>query len=194
MATAPRGVQLSPQQQADLASLAYELGHSTPESRADFAKIIKKHMPDRYNRSFRDVAVKEEIQQLRAEVDDKLDLNGARAAKARQESQKEKLKERYSEEQIGDIQKVMARYGVSDWKAGATLYAAEHPESDPTMQPPSPSERPGATWEFPTVAGRDGKQMDFKTFAGDPRTHSLNAAYNVITDFKNKSLSPGFRR
>lgn len=193
MATAPRGVQLSPQQQADLASLAYELGHN-PKTRPGLAKLVEQINPDRAARSFRDVSQSNELAKLRAEIDDKLDLKGARAAKERSEQEKEALKTRYTDEQIAEIGKRMEQEGMSSWKSAAVLYAADHPESDPSLRPPPPSERPGATWEFPTVAGKDGKQMDFKSFAADPRTHSLNAAYNIITEFKRKSLSPAFGR
>jgi len=88
----------------------------------------------------------------------------------------------------------MSRYGISDYDAGAVLYSHEHPESDPTMKPPRGRERPDATWSFPTVPGKDGKPMDFKSFASDAKTHSLETAYRMIDEFTNKNLSPAFRR
>ncbi len=186
-------VKLTPQQQADLASLAYELGHN-PKTRKGLAKLVKEINPERAAASFRDVDQEDRFETFKADIEDKLDLKGAKAAKEKADAQKSKLAERYDEKQLGEIEAVMGRYGLSDWDAGAVLYANEHPESDPTLQPPPPSERPGATWEFPTVKGRDGKDMAFKDFAADPRTASLNAAYSVISEFKNKSLSPAFRR
>ncbi len=186
-------VTLTPQQQADLAFLAYELGHN-PKTRKGLAKLVKEINPERAAASFRDVDQEDKLETFKAEIEDKLDLKGAKAAKAEQDRQKAELAERYDEKQLGEIESVMSRYGLSDWKAGAVLYASEHPESDPTLQPPPPEQRPGATWEFPTVNGRDGKPMDFKEFAKDVRGNSLNAAYSVISEFKNKSLSPAFRR
>jgi hypothetical protein len=192
MAAAPQRVALSPQQQADLASLMYEL--SQGDTRKDLAKLVKKKFPERAAKSFRDVEQEEQVETRFAEIEDKLDLKGAKAAKQKQDEQRAKLADKYGEDQLKGIDEVATRYGLSDLDAAAVLYANEHPEIDPTLQPPPPGERPGATWEFPTVAGKDGKPMDFKTFAADPKTHSLNAAYGVITEFKNKSLSPAFRR
>lgn len=181
--------QLTPQQQADLASLAYGLAHN-PKTRAGLAKLVKEISPERAARSFRDVDQDDKFEAFKAEIEDKVDLKGARAAKSKQDEQKAKLAERYDEKQLEGIEAVATKFGLNDLEAAAVLYAHEHPESDPTLQPPSPQERPGATWEFPTVKGKDGKEMDFKSFAADPRTHSLNAAYNIITEFKSKSLSP----
>jgi hypothetical protein len=187
---APR---LTPQQQADLATLAYNLGHN-PETRKDLAKLVKKIDPQRAARSFADVDQVDKLEAFRTEIEEKLDLKGAKAAKDKADEQRAKLAERYDEKRMEAIEAEAARLGTSDLESAAIVYAHRSGETDPSVQPPSPSERPGATWEFPTVAGKDGKQMDFKSFAADPRTHSLNAAYNVITEFKNKSLSPGFRR
>jgi hypothetical protein len=184
-------VHLTAQQQADLASLAYELGHN-PQTRKDLAKLVKKINPERAARSFRDVEQDDKFEAFKSEIEDKVDLKGARAAKSKQDEQKQKLAERYDEKQLAGIEEVATKFGLSDLDAAAVLYAHEHPESDPALQPPAAHERPGATWEFPTVRGRDGKEMDFKSFAADPRTHSLNAAYNIITEFKNNKLSPAF--
>ena len=164
------------------------------EHRKDFYKHVKKVDPDRAARSMRDVEEQEKIESRLSEFEDKLDMKGAKAAKAKQDEQRAKLAQNYDEEQIKGIEEVATRHGLADLEAAAVLYAHEHPETDPTLQPPSPSERPGATWEFPTVRGKDGKEMAFKDFAADTRTHSLNEAYNVITEFKKKSLSPAFRR
>lgn len=185
--------QLTPQQQADLASLAYELGHN-PKTRKGLAKLVREINPQRAAASFRDVEQEDKFESFKSDIEDKLDLKGAKAAKAKQDEQRSKLAERYDDKAMEGIEAVAARYGMSDLDAAAVLYAHENPASDPSFGPPSPEQRPGATWEFPTVKGRDGKDMDFKAFAADPRTHSLNAAYNVISEFKNKSLSPAFRR
>jgi hypothetical protein len=184
---------LTAQQQADLATLMYGLAQD-PKTRKDLARLVKKVNPERAATSFRDVDQEERFETLKADLEEKFDLKGARAAKAKQDEQRARLAERYSPEQVTEVEAIATRYGMSDLDAAAVLYAHEHPESDPTLQPPAPHERPGATWEFPTVAGKDGKAMDFKSFAADPRTSSLNAAYSVITEFKNKSLSPAFAR
>ena len=193
MAQAPQRVNLSPQQQADLSSMFYELSHD-PTTRDAAAALVAKKFPDRAKRSFRDVEQKRELAEWQTAVEDKIDLKGAKAAKAKQDEQRTKLAERYSEDHMKGIDAVAAELGISDLDSAAIIYSHRNPETDPTLQPPSPADRPGATWEFPTVRGKDGKEMDFKSFAADPKTHSLNAAYNIITEFKNNKLSPAFRR
>lgn len=192
MAQAPQRVNLSPQQQADLASLMYEL--SQGDTRKDLARLVKKKFPERAAKSFRDVEHEEQLDARFAEIEDKVDLKGAKAAKAKQDEQRTKLAERYSEDHMKGIDAIAAELGISDLDSAAIIYSHRNPETDPTLQPPSPADRPGATWEFPTVKAKDGKDMSFKDFAADPRTHSLNAAYNIITEFKNNKLSPAFRR
>ncbi|MBO0863564.1 MAG: hypothetical protein J2P16_00630 [Mycobacterium sp.] len=183
---------LSLEQQADLASLAYELGHN-PKTRPYMARLIAEVDPQRARAAFPDVVQAAQFAKLKRDVAEQLDLSGARAQKAKFDEQRAKLKERYSEEELTKIGEVMSRFGTPDWEAGAVLYANEHPHADPRLQPPREDERPGATWEFPTVPGRDGKMLDFRTFASDPRRHSLDAAYNIISEFKNSRLSPAFR-
>lgn len=185
--------QLSVEQQQDLATLAYELGHN-PQTRSGLAHLVHKINPQRAKASFPDVVQQEQFASLKREIREELDLNGARAAKARLEEQKVKLKERYSDEEITKIEQVADRYNMSDYDAAAVLYAHENGPADMRDMPPSPSERPGARWEFPTVTGRDGKPVEFKKFLADPSKHAVDAAYNIIHEFKNKSLSPGFRR
>src|SRR5215475_7827003 len=147
-------------QQADLASLAYELGHN-PKTRSELAHLVNKVNPARARASFPDVVQEERFKTLQRKVEDLVDVNGARAAKARLDAQKAGLKERYSDEEIGKIEQVMDRFGTHDYEAGAVLYAHQNGGGDPRDMPPDPADRPGATWEFPTVSGRDGKALDF---------------------------------
>lgn len=186
-------VQLTPQQQADLAQVMYGLAQN-PQTRKDVAKLVAKLDPKRAASSFRDVVQEDKFAALERKIDEKLDISGARAAKAKQDEQRAELASRYGEDHMKGIDEVAVKYGISDLKAAAVLYANENPESDPTLGPPQPDRRPGATWEFPTVRGKDGKDLGFREFASDLRGHSLNEAYRTITDFKNKSLSPAFRR
>ena len=183
---------LSVEQQADLASLAYELGHN-PQTRAGLAHLVNRVDPQRARASFPDVVQAEQFKALEQRIEQKFSVSAAEKQREKFEAERNSLKERYSEEQIGEIQKEMNRVGTTDWEAGATRYAAKHPESDPRYQPPQ-REIPNAKWDFPTVAGKDGKLLSFKEFAADPRTHSMNAAYTVIDEFRNKNLSSGFRR
>lgn len=182
---------LSLEQQADLASLAYELGHN-PQTRGGLAQLVNKINPQRARASFPDVVQEERFKQLERKVADQLDLTGAKAAKAKIDEQRHRLKDRYTEDEIAKIEAVADRIGTHDYDAAAVIYAHENPAPDPMNQ--APDQMPSSTWEFPTVAGRDGKPVGFKDFVADPRKHSMNAAYNVISEFKNAKLSPPFRR
>lgn len=183
---------LSVEQQADLAALAYELGHN-PQTRAGLANLVNKVDPQRARASFPDVVAQSQFSALERKIEQRFQKEDAEKLKSRHDEQRSRLKDRYSEEQIGEIAKEMTRAGVVDWEDGATLYAAKNPAADPRYQPP---ERPRHSnkWDFPTVAGRDGKPMTFKDFAADTRTASMDAAYAVIDEFKNASLSRPFRR
>jgi hypothetical protein len=185
--------QLSLEQQQDLASLAYELGHN-PQTREGLASLVFKLNPQRARQSFPDVAQSVKFKELERKIDEKIDLHGARAAQEKVNAERDAVKARYSEDEFLKIEKELERTGGHSYEDAAILYAAKHGPADPRDMPPDPSERPGARWEFPTVQGRDGRELDFKHFAADPSKHSLNAAYNVIHEFKQSRLSPGFRR
>ena len=189
-------LQLTLEQQQDLANLAFVLGHH-PKTRATIAGAVKELDERRYNTSFRDVAEKERFDAYRKELEEKLDVSGARALKTAQEAQKAKLVERYGNDGVTAIEATMKKYGLNDYDAGAVLYGHESGGGDPSMRPPRPDPRRDATWEFPTVEGRDGKPLGFKEFANDLKGATLNAAYRAIDDiqaFKNRSLSPQFNR
>lgn len=189
-------LELTPEQQRDLANLAFVLGHH-PKTRDGLAGLVKEVDERRFNTSFRDVAEKQRFEAYRKELEDKLDVSGARAAKARQVEQKARLTERYGDDGIAGIEATMKKYGLADYDAAAVLYGHETGNSDPTLRPPKPNPRRDATWEFPTVEDRDGKPLAFKEFASDLKGASLNAAYRAIDDiqaFKNRSLSPAFHR
>lgn len=192
----PQQLQLTLEQQQDLANLAFVLGHH-PKTRSTMAAAVKEIDERRYNASFRDIAEKERFDAYRKELEEKLDVSGVRAAKAQQEAAKAKLSERYGEAGVAAIEQTMQKYGLTDYNAGAVLYGHETGNSDPTMRPPKPDPRRDATWEFPTVEDKDGKPLGFKEFANDLRGASFNAAYRAIDEiqaFKNRSLSPAFHR
>ena len=77
----------------------------------------------------------------------------------------------FEEAQLPEIEKVMEKYGLSDYEAGAKLYA-----SDLKPQRPAGSGRGsnGATWTFPDLPGL----MD------DPNGAARNAAYSVIDELQ----------
>jgi len=178
--------QLSLEQQADLASIAYELGHN-PKTRPILAHAVQQINPQRANASFPDVIQAQQFREFEKRLDEKYDFNGAKAAKNKLEQEKSKLKERYSEDEIAKIEQVMDRIGTHSYEAGAVLYAHENPGADPREMPPEAM--PGERWEFPTLQG-----VEFKKFAADPRKHSIDAAKSIITEFKQRTLPSAFRR
>jgi hypothetical protein len=115
-----------------------------------------------------------EMVDIRQELDQR---EQAREMKAQQqatltriEAQKRKLMEKYSADQIAEIEtKVMQKYGLSDYEAGAKLYAAD-------FAPAKPSGRDmlghGATWTFPQLPGL----MD------DPTKAAREAAADIIDE------------
>src|SRR5215467_3625713 len=125
-------VQLTAQQQADLAQVMFGLAQN-PQTRKDVARLVAKIDPKRAASSFRDVVQDEKFERFKAEVEDKLDLKGAKAAKAKHDAQRAELAQKYGDEHMAGIDAVATKYGISDIKAAAVLYANENPDSDPTL-------------------------------------------------------------
>ena len=180
-------VQLTPEQMADLSQLAYELAHNK-DTRKEFAKIVKKAAPERAN-AFTDVDADERFEAFKAEQEQKEQLAEGRRIQAELTKQRGDLIEskRYTEDQVKDIEKIIERHGSTlDYNTAAVLYAHENPPANPQEGPPD-DQRMGATWEFPTVNGKDGKPIPFAEFAKNPNSAAQSAAYQVITDFKKRS-------
>jgi hypothetical protein len=115
-----------------------------------------------------------EMNDIRAELAAKEQEREFKAAQAatlsRIEAQKAKLAEKYSADQIAEIEtKVMQKYGISDYEAGAKLYAAD-------FAPARPSGADiighGATWTFPQLPG----------LMEDPVRAAREAAVGVIDE------------
>jgi hypothetical protein len=173
-------VQLSPEQQASISDLFYELCHD-PKTRKKARDLIKDRDPA-LAAQFADVTVDERMEEFEAKQADK-------ELKRQQDEHVRRLSEqraaliadgKYTEDQVKEMETgVMARYGLSDYKAAATLYASENPPATPTPPALKPG---GATWEFPSVEV-GGKVVPFADFAKDPAGASRNAAFNVIEGF-----------
>ncbi len=190
MATRP--VQLTPAQMADLSQLAYQLAHG--EHRKEFAKIVKKAAPERAA-AFSDVEQEERFQAFKDEQEQKEQLAEGRRIQAELTRQRTDLigSGRYNEDQVKDIEKIIERHGSTlDYTTAAVLYAHENPPSNPQAGPPE-DQRPGATWEFSTVNGRDGKPLSFEQFSKNPTAAAQNAAYQVIDEFKRKNVASARR-
>ena len=183
--------QLTPNQMADLSGLMDELAHD-PKTRPYIAKLVAHKFPDRA-RSFTDVAMADQIAGLRQEIANREYQRNQADIEAKANAEREKLvSSGYSKEQVDEIKAEMDKHHITDWDAGRVLYQHYHKPTDKEMEPLA-AERPGATWEFPTVNGRDGKPIPFKDFAANPSAAANNAAYQAITEFKRSRVGFGGR-
>jgi hypothetical protein len=118
------------------------------------------------------------------------------AASQMRERQKANVvgKRRLNADQVKQVEAIMTHYGMTDWDAGADIWAQRNPPPNPDLQPPPEILHGGASWTFPTVPGQDGKMMKFDDFRKDMNGATRNAAIQVITEFKRNRLSPAFNR
>ena len=112
---------------------------------------------------------------LREELDAKLQAEREEREKERHEArlskQRESLRDRFSEEQIQDMEKtVMVRYGLADYDAASKIYGADLAPAVPTNQ----QHRHGANWELP----------DFKGLKENPTKAARDMAFSVIDELK----------
>jgi hypothetical protein len=173
---------LDPATAADLGALLHQLSHN-PKTRKMIAKAIKEAKPDSpHAQAFKDVEVEDRFEEFTRQQEDK-DLKRAQEAMLATMNQKRAALltggadgsgRKYDEDGVKKIEEVMQRYGISDYDAGATLYAA----TLPPVEQPSDAEPPqhGATWEFP----------EWGKFGADPVKASRDTAHNVITEFMRK--------
>jgi hypothetical protein len=159
-----------------------------PELRAQVADLFMKGDPNGLGKAFQDVALDRRFAALERKMADKELQGQITEARAQQNKDKKGLVDsgRYSAEQITDIENLMTARGYHSYKDAAILYDADHPPESPRHEYPS------ATWEFPTVEGKDGKMIPFDKFKKDPIGESRNAAMRVIDTFKHRTLPPQF--
>jgi hypothetical protein len=190
--TAP-AVRLSPAEMAKLSTLAFNIAHND-KTREGFANLVRQVSPGDA-KAFGDVFVKQQLAAFKQQIDndrlkDKLDqANTAREAQ-RRDIQKTR---RFSDAQMGELEKIREHYGLTDWRAAADIYSQRNPPENPALKPPPEVMEGGSTWEFPTVPGRDGKMLEFKDYIRNPRKHSNDIAIQMITDFKRRQLPSAFR-
>lgn len=179
--------QLTPQEMADLSTLFYKLAHNK-ETRPIVAKLVEKVEPARAA-SFSDVKQDEKLNTLRAQMQQYAAMQESKELKKAMDTERQALisSGRYNEDQTKQIEAIMTKHGLTDYKAGAALYAYQNPPPDALYDAPPDDKRPGATWEFPTINGRDGKPIPFADFAKNPTAAATNAAYTVISEFKKRN-------
>ena len=183
---------LSPQEMEKLSRFMFNMSHN-PKYRAQVAEAAKELDPSMVG-AFTDVSLEQKFNQFTKKFeDDRLAERMQYAQRSREHQKNEVIKKRgFSETQVGEVQKLMTNYGVNDWEAAADIYAQRNPQDDPNLKPPPEIEHGGATWEFPTVPGKDGKMLSFDDFRKNPAGASRNAAIQVITEFKQKRLPGAF--
>jgi len=187
-------LRLSPADMDRLSRLAFNLSHNE-QTRKEFAGLVKKVDPGAA-KAFGDVFLEEKFNEFTKKFeDDRLAERMQNVARARDQQKRNVItKRKLNENQVKEIDKIMQHYGLPDWEAGADIYAQRNPPPNPALQPPPEIMAGGATWEFPTVPGKDGKMMSFKDFKDDMNGATRNAAIQVITEFKRNRLPAAFQR
>lgn len=182
---------LSPQEMAGLASLAYEISQN-PKTRSHFATLAATVDPSTAG-AFIDVQVDRKINALLHKLETDKQAERTATVLARQEEQRRAVikKNGYDDTQAQALDAIRTEYGLSDWSAAAAIYASRNPPVNPHLEPP-PEQLDGATWEFGTVPGKDGKMLTFPDFAKDPRKHANRTATMMITEFKRGRLPSAF--
>jgi hypothetical protein len=146
---------------------------TNPQTRRDVTKLIKKahpaaRFPDQDLEDYKEAEAArreaEKIERDRKEVMDRL------------ESQRKALLNRYSEDNLKEIEALMQKHGIADYEVGAKLYASE--AAPTTGRSSSPQ---GQTWTMPGD----------KDLLADPRKWATDQASNIIEEFRR---SPNFRR
>jgi hypothetical protein len=173
---------LSPEAQADLANLFFQLSQD-PKTRKEIGRLVRKARPDTpHAMAFKDIEIEErfasfEEQQAAKEQKRQQDeiLSRMNAQRARLLTGSEDGGRQYSEDDVKKIEALMQKKGITDYEDGATLYAATLPPVDPRPGDDIPIEH-GATWEFPA----------WDKFAQNPDKAARNEAHSAITELMRK--------
>jgi hypothetical protein len=174
--------QLDPQTAQDLAQLARDLAHN-PETRREFGKLVKKAKPQsQHANAFADVEIEDKFETFRQEQADKEIKRQQQAVLDRMNAQRAQLLTggadgtgpKYSEEDVGKIEALMQKKGITDYEDARVLYAATLPPENTRPERELPQH--GTTWEFP----------EWATFSKDPVKASRTVAGQVIGEFMRK--------
>lgn len=186
--------QLSPQEMADLSTLAFRIAHSDkPGVREHFAMLVNAVDPQVAKGAFGDVMIRRELAAFKKTFEDERQQEKMARVLEENENQKKKVLARYgnSEKVASELDQIRTEFGISDWNGAALIYAGRNPPENPDLKPP-PDALDGSTWEFPTVPGPDGQMLKFSDYIKDPRKYSNKTAYSMITDFKRGKLPAAF--
>jgi len=167
---------LDPAVAIELGDLFHSLSHDK-KTRKIIAKAVKDAMPDSpYAAQFADIEQAERQEEFERQQEAKELKRQQEAAVAAMNAQRARLLggeagRKYTEEQIKDIEKLMAEKGIVNYDDGAVIYSHLQPPSDP--QPSKDTPVHGSTWEFP----------EWSKYGKDPVGASRAVANQVITEF-----------
>jgi hypothetical protein len=141
-----------------------------PRTRRAVTKAIKEVEPDAFPEfSFPDQKVADLDEKYEARFAE-LEANAeSKRIHASLREQKTKLLEKYSPEQVAEIEKLMEQHNIGNYDIGAKVYAADVPPLDPQRTPPQ--SRFGERWTLP-------EQME--EFKKDPAAAAIKGAYADI--------------
>jgi hypothetical protein len=163
-----------PETLIELGKLSLKLARGK-DTRRDFLKTVKKIDPNYM------LPGDQQVQDLRTEMEDRdaaRELKAATdASNARLEKQRQGLLDgtllpgrKFDADQVKEIEeKVMPKYGISDYEAAAKIYASDLKPAKPSGKQPNGS---NANWSFPDLPGL----MD------DPAKAAREAAHQVIDE------------
>jgi hypothetical protein len=137
-----------------------------PTTRREAYSLLKKVNPQL---RFPDMDL-EDYKEQEAARRAKEEFDRQHAAKlAEMEAGRSRLRERYSEEHVKEIEALMLKEGIANYDTGAKLWAAEAGAGDY-----APSNPQGQTYTMPSD----------KDLLADPRKWATDQAANVIEEFK----------
>lgn len=168
MATQPKNG-LTPEAQEQLAQLAQNLAHN-PKTRKQFVGLVKEIDP---TKRFPDVEADDLREDMKKEFEKRDQAAAAKHALEEQEAQKNGLRSRYDDKAIEEIEKIMEKYGISDYEAGAKIYAADLKPAQPTY------EENDHRWKMPGI-----EQKDFPNLKQISRQRANQAIDDIVRNRK----------
>lgn len=137
-------ITLDEQATRDLANLA--LGMSRDK---ELRPLVNKFLKKTSGKVLPDVEMEELRAEIKSDLEKEKQEREAEKVKLRLEAQRDSLKSRYEDKDISEIEKLMEKYGLSDYEAAAKLYAADTTPAEPTHDIGSQN------WELPKVEVKD---------------------------------------
>jgi len=161
--------QHTPQVIEQLAELALKVS-ANKDTRKGFLDAVKKVEPNMRFPS-------QEVDDLRSEMTEREENSKLEREREKTEqrltAQRQKLIDSrgFTEESIKEVEEVMTKYGITDYEAGADLYAARKPAAPP----PEAS----GTWDFPTIGN-----TSIPDLIANPVKAARDEAFKVISEIK----------